>query len=119
MSHPRYRYGMNWIRQEKRLSIYMRDNFACLYCGTGIEDANIILTLDHVQHNGGNEAANLVTACFDCNISKSWRSLKTFLKEFPDSKVEHILRRIERALAKPIDVAEAKKVIAARRESPF
>lgn len=32
--------GMNWIRKDKRLAIYMRDGMACVYCG---------LTLDHLK----------------------------------------------------------------------
>lgn len=25
--------GMNWIRQDKRLAIYLRDGLACVWCG--------------------------------------------------------------------------------------
>jgi 5-methylcytosine-specific restriction endonuclease McrA len=99
----------------------MRDNFACLYCGTGIEQADIILTLDHVQHRGGNEASNLVTACFDCNLSKGAMSLKRFLREVVNP--ERALKRIKRALARGLEelLPEAKRVIASRRkaEEPF
>lgn len=118
--NPRYRHGMNWIRQEKRLSIYMRDNFSCLYCGVGIEQAEIVLTLDHVVHHGSNDASNLVTACFDCNRAKSCWSLRKFLKECEHP--ERVQKRIERALAKSLVelLPEAKRVIAARKlETPF
>jgi len=37
--------GMNWIRKEKRLAIYLRDGLACGYCGQSIEDG-AKLTLD-------------------------------------------------------------------------
>ncbi|KKK72946.1 hypothetical protein LCGC14_2898780, partial [marine sediment metagenome] len=30
--------GMNWIRPEKRLAIYLRDGLACCYCGATVED---------------------------------------------------------------------------------
>jgi 5-methylcytosine-specific restriction endonuclease McrA len=117
----RYKYGMNWIRQEKRLSIYMRDNFACLYCGKGVE-CEVIMTLDHVQHRGGNASSNLVTACMDCNVSKSWRSLKTFLKEFTSKEAERIMVRVQRATAMDVKqfLPEAKETIRRRKNGdPF
>lgn len=115
----RYKHGMNWIRQEKRLSIYMRDGFACLYCGTGIEqDEGLRLTLDHVKHWEGNDASNLVTCCPGCNRAKSCWSLKNFLRKF--SNAERVLKRVERALATDLAefLVEAKALRAARRE-PF
>lgn len=117
MSH-RYRHGMNWIRQEKRLALYMRDNFSCLYCGAGIEQGEVTLSLDHVKHWAGNHESNLVTACMDCNMGKGWKSLNTFLKRFraPDK----IRERVQRALAKPIaELVKEAKLIRARREEPF
>jgi 5-methylcytosine-specific restriction endonuclease McrA len=120
MSH-RYRHGMNWIRQEKRLSIYMRDHFACLYCGMGIEtDEGMRLALDHVKHWGGNHESNLVTCCMDCNRQKSCWSLKTFLKRFTPHEVRSITARIERAWSTPIAglLPEAKAIIKARK-NPF
>lgn len=69
----------SWIRIEKRLAIYLRDEFTCLYCGKNLknEDPENV-TLDHlvprnplVAHgNGGNEATNLITACRACNCSR-------------------------------------------------
>jgi len=72
--------GMNWIRQEKRLAIYLRDGMACAYCGTAVE-AGIQLNLDHikpVERGGTNEAENLVTCCERCNKSKGTRSMWAF-----------------------------------------
>ena len=57
--------GMNWIRKEKRLAIYLRDGLACCFCGEGVEDG-AKLTLDHLtphSHGGTNGAENLATAC--------------------------------------------------------
>ncbi len=126
MSHSsyRYRYGMNWIRQEKRLAIYMRDHFQCVYCRACLED-EIILTLDHVKHTGGNEATNLVTACWDCNVSKGRRSVERFLEELTEGdgkKAERIMRRVARAteIRLTLLLPQAKVVRAARkREEPF
>lgn len=76
----------SWITKEKRLAIYIRDNFTCCYCGSSLKSADPnLVTLDHlvprnvkVSHGGGgNEATNLVTACKSCNSSrqdKEWTS---------------------------------------------
>jgi len=116
----RYKHGMNWIRQEKRLSLYMRDHFSCLYCSKGIEQAEMILTLDHVIHSGGNDASNLVTACLECNMAKGCGSLGRFLRGREDA--ERVAERVKRASAadwKGI-LPEAKATIAARKKGePF
>jgi hypothetical protein len=73
---------MNWIRQDKRLAIYLRDGLACAYCGVGVE-GGAQFTLDHVtaHTNGGhNHDTNLVTACLTCNAEKGCRTLKAFAK---------------------------------------
>ena len=75
-------HGMNWIRQEKRLAIYLRDGMACCYCGQGIEeDDGMRLTLDHLKpyaSGGSNLPSNLVTCCHICNSSRGKRSWKLF-----------------------------------------
>src|SRR5579864_3755109 len=72
--------GMNWIRQEKRLAIYLRDGLACAWCGDTIENG-ARLTLDHLtpySKGGSNQPANLVTSCSRCNSSRGTRSVKAF-----------------------------------------
>jgi len=72
--------GMNWIRQEKRLSIYLRDGLACMYCGASVEDG-AVLTLDHVKPwsmGGSNSERNLVTCCAKCNSSRGNRPVEEF-----------------------------------------
>lgn len=73
--------GMNWIRQDKRLAIYLRDGLACAYCGQSLE-AGARLTLDHVRAfvlGGRHHESNLVTACEHCNLSKNDRQLDDWL----------------------------------------
>lgn len=73
--------GMNWIRQEKRLAIYLRDGCACAWCGAKVEDESTKLTLDHVIPHcdgGSNDASNLVTCCKRCNESRGIRSIAKF-----------------------------------------
>ena len=69
--------GMNWIRQEKRLAIYLRDGMACAYCQATVEDG-AKLTLDHVKPyscGGSNSERNLMTCCMTCNSSRGNRSI--------------------------------------------
>lgn len=64
--------GSKWITRERRLSLYLRDNLSCVYCGRGILD-NVLLTLDHVvsrQNGGTHHSSNLVTCCMGCNGRK-------------------------------------------------
>lgn len=71
---------MNWIRQDKRLAIYLRDGCACMYCGSGIEDG-VTLTLDHVKPHskgGSNSERNLVTCCAKCNSTRGNRPVRDF-----------------------------------------
>lgn len=55
-----------------RFEILKRDGFACRYCGvTAVASP---LHIDHVipkSKGGTDDAANLVTACRDCNLGKS------------------------------------------------
>ena len=75
--------GMNWIRQEKRLAIYLRDGCACAWCGVSIEDEGTTLSLDHIKchiKGGSNDASNLVTACSNCNTSRGAKSVAAFAR---------------------------------------
>jgi|GEM_PF-1026511 len=115
--------GMNWITQEKRLAIYLRDGCACAYCGASIEQG-AQLTLDHlVPHakGGTNHETNLVTCCHRCNSSRGDRAVATFAKSVagyvnhgvkPADILAHIKNSTRRSLAGP--KAEAKTLIARR-----
>lgn len=113
--------GMNWIRREKRLAIYLRDGLACAYCGEGIEDG-AKLTLDHITPHcdgGSNEPSNLVTACHRCNSARGNRGWRKFAGHVADY-INHgvtaadIISHITATRRRKIDVAEAKELIARR-----
>lgn len=99
--------GSNWIRREKRLAIYLRDDYRCVYCWRDL--ATEIATLDHVlacELGGTNEATNLVTACISCNSSKRDLRLSDFLATLADrgmdprelaARVRRQTRRVLRA----------------------
>jgi len=107
MASPR-RQGMNWIRKERRLAIYIRDNFTCLYCGRDLKErAAGEIALDHLHcrvNGGGNENSNLITACRSCNSSRQdreWRQYAT----------GGAIERIEEQIRKPVNVKLAKALI--------
>jgi len=88
-----------WIRRDKRLAIYLRDRFQCIYCLRDLHGAEPFdVTLDHIvcQSDGGsNEASNLVTACRHCNCSRQDKPLERFAG--PET-VDHVRRNLARPL---------------------
>jgi len=107
-------HGSKWIRAEKRLAIYLRDGFRCVYCGRELAEAPAAeCQLDHLQcrsRGGSNEASNLVTSCRSCNAS---RQDAHFTAWATPAAVARIRRRRNRDLA-PF-LAEAKRLVAERK----
>ena len=88
-----------WIRTDKRLAIYLRDGFRCLFCCRDLHGADPTdITLDHLvcQADGGsNDESNLVTACRHCNCSRGDKPVSRFAG--PETR-KHIRRNTRRAL---------------------
>lgn len=84
-----------WIRQETRISLYIRDSWRCIYCqDSALEGA--ILTLDHLQPRvlgGTHEPRNLVTACMSCNSLRRSLPVWQFVASFDD--VDGLRERIQ------------------------
>ena len=67
----------SYIDQERqpaftRFNVFLRDGFACQYCGSGAE-----LTFDHVlprSQGGVTSWENIVAACAPCNLRKGGRT---------------------------------------------
>lgn len=60
------------LSKRVRFEVFKRDKFTCGYCGRRPPD--VMLEADHVvprAEGGGDELANLVTSCFDCNRGKA------------------------------------------------
>jgi 5-methylcytosine-specific restriction endonuclease McrA len=102
-----------WIRPERRLAIYIRDEFICGYCGTHLKNSPPEdVTLDHlvprnpnVPHgNGGNETTNLTTACRACNSSRGDRP-------WMDYATGGARDRIETRRYQPINLDLAKAIL--------
>jgi 5-methylcytosine-specific restriction endonuclease McrA len=112
---------MHWIRDERRLAIYMRDGLACVYCGSSVE-TGCTLTLDHlrpVKSGGTNKETNLVTACLSCNCSRGTRPVAEFADAVSiylghDVDSQAILNHVYDCARRRIDVDAAKAMIAAR-----
>ena len=108
--------GMNWIRQEKRLAIYIRDNFICMHCGMDLRTIQpgdgIRIELDHVipaSKGGSNMANNLITSCSACNAQRGNKDIE---------EVHPLLSQrvhIEKALEKPLNIHLTKQVLIERK----
>lgn len=109
--------GMRWIRNEKRLAVYARDEFTCVYCVASVVDAGA--ALDHVDPGGGNGEENLVTVCHACNGAKGpwplsrWLRLRARAGELPEQLAE-LRRRVAQQTFLPID-RELGKLLEAKR----
>jgi hypothetical protein len=109
--------GMNWIRPEKRLAIYLRDGMACCYCGLSIEQG-IKLTLDHlVAYSKG--GSNLVTCCSTCNSARGARAWRAFAAKVAayvnhGTTAQEIIGHVSRTRLWVIDVPAAKLLMEQR-----
>ena len=119
-TRPARTQGMNFVRQTKRLAIYLRDGLACAYCGQGIETAGVTLSLDHLQPyslGGSNSETNLVTCCTRCNSARGNRPVAAFVAvtaAFFNTDAAAITARIAASTARPLALALAKNIIALR-----
>lgn len=97
-----------WIRPERRLAIYLRDSFTCLYCQRDLRDADPRdVALDHIIpkcDGGSNDAGNLITACRSCNCSR--RDLPVDRFAGPETR-RHIRRNLARDLKPFLAMAKA------------
>lgn len=92
--------GGGWIKKDRRLAIYLRDRFTCLYCLRDLHGADPRdLSLDHVEPkvNGANHhESNLVTCCHKCNSRRQDLPLNRFCG--PETR-KHIARNTARDLS--------------------
>jgi 5-methylcytosine-specific restriction endonuclease McrA len=100
----------SWIRRERRLAIYLRDRFTCLYCLRDLHGASPQdVTLDHVvcQSSDGHpdhSTANLVTACRACNCARQDKPLARFAS--PEARA-HIRRNTSRKIMRYLKLAKS------------
>lgn len=113
--------GGKWIRNDKRLAIYLRDGLCCSYCGASVE-SGAQLSLDHIKPDskgGTNDATNLVTSCTKCNSSRGNRPLALFARavaEYLNNGItdKDIVRHVRNCARRTLSRGEAKAMIARR-----
>ena len=80
------------LSKKTRFEVFKRDGFVCQYCGA---HPPAVLEIDHiiaVKEGGGNDEANLLTACLDCNRGKGAIPLSSAPKTLA-GKAEEIKER--------------------------
>lgn len=83
------------VSKKVRDFIQQRDNYTCQVCGLNIEEHGVKLQVDHktAKVNGGSDdISNLVTLCAECNLTKHWRNLDTFIRERESALPLHKIR---------------------------
>lgn len=105
---PRRRYKGVCIRPDKRLAIYLRDKFCCVYCEADLHGAQPFnVTLEHLKPRGtggGQAPENLITACRSCNCTRQDAPLRDFAT--PEAR-QRIRRNIRRSFTKYRVLAKA------------
>lgn len=112
--------GMDWIRLPKRLAIYHRDGFDCIWCRSifPTNELGYGLHLDHVYLGAGNEARDLVTSCPTCNSAKQKMPLVKWLEKVSletGEAVQEIAYRVMVALDTPLNMREGRRLAELRR----
>lgn len=113
--------GSKWCRKERRLGLYLRDGMCCLWCGAGVEDEGVTLSLDHVipdSLGGGNESSNLITSCRKCNSERGAKSVAEFaliMAPRVGKSAREIVEAIRRAVKRQVRTEQAKQILAQRK----
>lgn len=115
-------YGSTWCERSRRLALYARGGFACVYCGASVEDG-ATLTLDHVVPDslGGDRSdANLVVACLPCNSRRRDLTLRAFLRMLRARGVSTVgvALRVRRQRLARVDRALGRRILGERRRRP-
>lgn len=90
----------DWIRKERRLGIYIRDNFKCVWCNHKIVNP-MEITLDHLtprSKKGTNNNSNLATSCRTCNSKRGNKPIGDFATVISSGDISvknSILKRIK------------------------
>lgn len=112
--------GMDWVRLPKRMAIYFRDGFRCIWCklAVSVDAKGYKLTLDHVYVDGSNEHHNLVTCCLRCNSSRQRTLLSEWLVQVSKKTgepQEQIAHRVLVALGTPLNMNAGRRLALLRR----
>lgn len=110
--------GMNWIRLPKRLAIYHRDGFDCVWCRGvfPLDPLGYGLTLDHIDGTL-HDACNLVTACNTCNVRRAQTPLEEWLLQLRREGHRGVRSRLK--LTQPLDMEAGKYLAHLRKQRAF
>jgi 5-methylcytosine-specific restriction endonuclease McrA len=78
------RKGSTYRWRKLRKEILTRDDFRCIYCGSTATHVDHVTPLDK---GGTDEPDNLVSACATCNLRKSNKNAREFIKEMNLEKI--------------------------------
>jgi 5-methylcytosine-specific restriction endonuclease McrA len=108
---------MNWLRQERRIALHLRDDWTCQYCARKLKDAGPRqVHLDHLIPRSWFEArglpidnsnSNLVTACAHCNDSRK-------AQDWTDFATADAIERIMYTITLPVNIALGKAILAGK-----
>lgn len=97
--------GSNWIWRGRRMKIYERDKWRCVWCRRSVVATvpisiagDRLATLDHLKprsRGGSNDTRNLVTACRKCNELRGDKPVKQWASPA-------VLERIKKLIAVPV-----------------
>lgn len=114
---PDNKHGMNWIRIEKRLAIYHRDRFDCVWCRSifPLDERGYGLTLDHLVPGRDHRPVNLVTSCVSCNAARGDLPVEEWLLALRRAGHKRVRERIRTHI--PIDMQAGKYLSWLRKHS--
>jgi 5-methylcytosine-specific restriction endonuclease McrA len=104
--------GSNWITRRRRIAIYDRDGWCCVWCTGevfrphGTAHRNTDATLDHLRprsEEGAHETRNLITCCLGCNRLRGNMTASAFAMVIATKRQESfrvVRTRILRAIGK-------------------
>jgi len=110
---------MDWVRLPKRLAIYHRDSFDCVWCRMvfPLDPLGYGLTLDHVDPARGHSPDNLVTCCGPCNSSKKALTLVEWYQRLADEgvNVRRLKERVRRHTRRQLNMDAGRWLASLRR----
>lgn len=110
--------GMDWVRLPKRMAIYFRDGFDCVWCRGvfPIDTRGYGLTLDHLD-GVSNDPKNLVTCCGPCNSARKELTQQQWYERLGERgfHVRSVKNRVKRQIRKPINLHAGKWLASLRR----
>ena len=111
--------GMDWVRLPKRMALYYRDSFDCVWC-RGVFPLNHYgygLSLDHLDPAKGHVSTNLVTCCISCNSARKDLSLDQWYKCLAEHgySTRRLKERVKRLTQKRLNMFAGEWLASLRR----